>query len=104
MRRSAPRRSREAHVLEHLNATPQKPQRVVIVGAGGFVGGAISNKLAEEKIETLALTRKEVDLLRPDAAAKLKDILKPTDSVVFVSAIAPVKSVPMLMQNLRMAE
>jgi nucleoside-diphosphate-sugar epimerase len=34
----------------------------------------------------------------------LKGLLKPTDSVVMVSAVAPAKTVPVLMQNLRMAE
>ena len=91
-------------MLEHLNSTPQRPKRVVVIGAGGFVGGAIRAKLEADKIDTLALTRRQVDLLAPDAAAKLKGILQPTDSVVFVSAIAPAKNVAMLMQNLRMAE
>jgi len=26
-------------MLEHLNPTPQKPSRVVVLGAYGFVGG-----------------------------------------------------------------
>src|SRR3954471_15023083 len=91
-------------MLEHLNSKASPPSRVVIIGAGGFVGGAIRRKLAEENIATAALTRKELDLLSSDAAPKLKSLLRPDDSVVFVSAIAPAKTVPMLMQNLRMAE
>ncbi|MGZ5120632.1 MAG: NAD-dependent epimerase/dehydratase family protein [Burkholderiales bacterium] len=91
-------------MLEHLNSSASSPQRVVIVGAGGFVGGAIRRKLVQENIRTVALTRKEIDLLAPDAQSKLEKTLEPGDSVVFVSAIAPVKTVPMLMQNLRMAE
>jgi len=39
-----------------------------------------------------------------DASQKLHAALKPNDSVVMVSAIAPAKNVAMLMQNLRMAE
>ncbi|MGZ5262025.1 MAG: hypothetical protein ACXWC0_30800, partial [Burkholderiales bacterium] len=82
-------------MLEHLNSSASSPQRVVIVGAGGFVGGAIRRKLVQENIRTVALTRKEIDLLAPDAQSKLEKTLEPGDSVVFVSAIAPVKTVPM---------
>jgi UDP-glucose 4-epimerase len=91
-------------MLEHLNAAPVKPSRVVVIGAGGFVGGAIEKRLAACDVRTLALARKEIDLLAPDAGVKLKALLKPDDSVVMVSAIAPAKNVAMLMQNLRMAE
>jgi len=91
-------------MLEHLNLQPVKPARVVIVGAGGFIGGAIRKKLLADSVEVLPLTRKEVDLLSADAAGKLAQMLRPTDSVVMVSAIAPAKTVPMLMQNLKMAE
>ena len=91
-------------MLEHLNVRPAKPARVVIVGAGGFVGGAIWKQLEADGVTTLPLARKELDLLADGASAKLKGLLRATDSVVMVSAIAPAKTVPMLMQNLKMAE
>jgi len=91
-------------MLEHKNAIPAKPSRVVIIGAGGFVGGAIVRQLAADGVSVLPLTRKELDLLTDDAAAKLQGLLRLGDSVVMVSAIAPAKNVPVLMQNLKMAE
>lgn len=91
-------------MLEHLNTAPAKPSRVVVIGAGGFVGGTIVKRLESCGVKVLALTRKELDLLADDASAKLQAMLRPHDSVVMVSAIAPVKTLPMLMQNLRMAE
>ena len=91
-------------MLTNINTSPIKPERVVIIGAGGFVGGAIRKKLAAGGVATLPLTRTELDLLADGAARKLAQILRPSDSVVMVSAIAPVKTVPMLMQNLKMAE
>ncbi len=91
-------------MLTHENPTPIKPRRVVIIGAGGFVGGAIRKALLSAAIEVLALTRRELDLLASGAAEKLAHLLRPDDSVVMVSALAPVKTVPMLMQNLAMAE
>ncbi len=91
-------------MLNHLNGGRTSPNCVVIIGAGGFVGGAIQKRLDADGIETVPLTRKELDLLADGATAKLKGLLGPTDSVVMVSAIAPAKTVPMLMQNLKMAE
>lgn len=91
-------------MLDHLNARPAAPSRVVIVGAGGFVGGAIRRQLDAGRVPTLPLRRQDVDLLAADAPARLTGLLMPTDSVVMVSAVAPAKNVPMLMQNLKMAE
>jgi nucleoside-diphosphate-sugar epimerase len=91
-------------MLEHQNPIPHKPSRVVIIGAGGFVGGAIVRQLGADGAAVLALTRKDIDLRSDDAATRLKTLLHPGDSVVMVSAMAPAKTVPVLMQNLRMAE
>ena len=91
-------------MLIHHHSKPLIPSRVVVIGAGGFVGGAIVRQMGLDNILTMGLTRKEVDLLQPDAVDKLKGILQPTDSVVVVSAIAPAKTVTMLMDNLRMVE
>lgn len=87
-------------MLEHLNSSPQKPDRVVIIGAGGFVGGALHRRLTAEGVETLGLTRQNVDLMSADAGQRLAAYLKPTDAVVAVSAIAPVKNLEMLKDNL----
>jgi nucleoside-diphosphate-sugar epimerase len=89
-------------MLEHLNATPKAPSRVVVIGAKGFVGGAVVARLANERIPPLALSRGEVDLLQPGAAQKLAGLLRPTDSVVAVSALAPVKNTRMLADNMTM--
>ena len=66
-------------MLEHLNSKPSPPSRVVIIGAGGFVGGSIRRKLADENIATAALTREELDLLNSDAASTLRALLRPDD-------------------------
>jgi UDP-glucose 4-epimerase len=91
-------------VLEHLSPVRKAPSRVVIIGAGGFVGGAIAGQLAADKVPILALTRKELDLLKPEASATLQRLLRADDSVVFVSALAPTRNNAMLIDNLRMAE
>ena len=92
-------------MLEHTaNAATEPLGGVVVVGAGGFVGSAICTRLAAEKVPHLALTRKDIDLLEPEAATKLQRMLRPGDAVVFVSALAPTRNNSMLIDNLRMAE
>jgi len=91
-------------VLEHSSPIRKAPSRVVVIGAGGFVGGAICTRLAADKVPVLALTRNELDLLKPEAAATLQRLLGADDSVVFVSALAPTRNNAMLIDNLRMAE
>ena len=91
-------------MLEHSSPFRKSPNRVVVLGAGGFVGGAISARLIAEKVSILALTRNQLDLLKPEASATLQRLLRADDSVVFVSALAPTRNNAMLIDNLRMAE
>jgi UDP-glucose 4-epimerase len=87
-------------MLTHHITTP--PERVVILGAGGFVGGSTLAHLRAQGVPTLALGRPGLDLLAPNAAATLAAALRPTDTLVFVSALAPVKNSAMLLDNMRM--
>ena len=91
-------------MLDHLNVKPVLPPRVVLIGAGGFVGITLRKQLEAAGGTTLPLPRTELDLLADGAAAKLKSLLKTTDSVVMLSAVAPAKTVALLMENLRMVE
>lgn len=89
-------------MLEHLNPTAVKPTRAVVMGAGGFVGGAILRRLAAAGVATLALGRGEIDLLAEGAADRLAARLRPDDTFIAVSALAPVKTLEMLAQNVTM--
>lgn len=91
-------------MLIHTYDTPKAPERVVVIGAGGLVGSTIVSELTKAGISVRGLTRKEVDLLSSDGAEKLQAELKPTDSVVFVSAIAPAKNSEQMLTNLNMAQ
>jgi nucleoside-diphosphate-sugar epimerase len=90
-------------MLEHLQAQPKKPERVVVIGAAGFVGGAIASRLERDGVALLRISRKDVDLLAPDAAERLAALMKRSDAVVAASAKAPCKDSAMLVDNMRLA-
>lgn len=91
-------------MLKHLNRDMADPARVVILGARGFVGGATERLLQARGVLVLSLGRAEVDLLSADAHERLSRELRPDDSVVAISARAPVKDPAMLVENIRMME
>ena len=90
-------------MLEHFHSQPKKPERVVVIGAAGFVGGAIASRMERDGVPVLRISRKEVDLLASDAAHSLGKLLKSGDAVVAASAKAPCKDSAMLIDNMRMA-
>ena len=89
-------------MLEHLNETDQLPARAVVMGAGGFVGSQIVKQLRDKGVETVALTRKDVDLMASDAAEALAEHLDAETALIVTSAKAPCKTVDMLLDNLQM--
>jgi UDP-glucose 4-epimerase len=89
-------------MLDHLNPVPHSPARAVVIGSGGFIGGALVKRLRQKGIPTLPIDRAKVDLLKTDAGDSLANLLTTTDTVVTVAAIAPVKNVLMLADNMRM--
>jgi UDP-glucose 4-epimerase len=89
-------------MLQHHNATPRLPDRTVILGAGGFIGGAIARKLGSSATAALGLGRKDLDLLDGAAAEKLASLLRADDALVVVSARAPCKTPAMMLENISM--
>jgi nucleoside-diphosphate-sugar epimerase len=89
-------------MLHHHCNPPTSPTRVVILGARGFIGGAIAALLGAHKIATEALGSKELNLLAPDAVERLAGILRADDALVVVSARAPCKTPSMLVENVAM--
>ena len=89
-------------MLEHLNNKESCPERVVILGAGGFVGGTAKQLLEKNGVPVLGLGRNDVNLTSANAAETLANLLKETDSLVVVSANAPCKNAAMLLENVQM--
>jgi UDP-glucose 4-epimerase len=90
-------------MLHHTQHPPAKPARVVVMGAGGFVGGAIANRLERDGIAVLRLTRRNVDLLASSAANRLSAHLRRDDVLIAVAALAPCKTTEMLRDNMLMS-
>src|ERR1700681_4053134 len=89
-------------MLNHHHPVPQSPERVVVIGSGGFVGGALLTRLMQAQVPVLPIDRATVDLLGIGAADALAELLRPSDAVVAVAAIAPVKNTGMLADNMRL--
>lgn len=89
-------------MLEHKFDTERAPSRVIVLGAGGFVGGAVVTRLEADGTPVLRLGRATVDLLSDGAADALARRLAPEDALVVVSAAAPCKTTAMLADNVRM--
>ncbi|MBI3666935.1 MAG: NAD(P)-dependent oxidoreductase [Acidobacteria bacterium] len=93
-------------MLTHLFPEPQRPSRVLILGANGFIARNLAEVLEREQIACRRVGSGEVDLIGPGAVEKLGQILAPDDAVVVTSALTPDKGrdPATLMKNLRMAE
>lgn len=89
-------------MLQHHNATPRAAARTIILGAGGFIGGAVLRKLGGSNSAVAGLGRKDIDLLSERAGADLAYALRTDDALVVVSARAPCKTPAMMLENIRM--
>lgn len=88
--------------MRHGSDLALRPRRVVVVGAHGFVGGAVTRRLISAGSDVLPLKRRHVDLCAPNAGETLAAYLRPTNSVVLAAAMAPCKTSAMLVENLAM--
>lgn len=89
-------------MIIHQNTQSQKPTRVVLLGARGFIGTAIRSQIEAQGIPVIAPTSAELNLAETTAADKLAALLKPSDAVVILAALTPDKGrdIATLMKNL----
>ena len=89
-------------MLRHHNASPAPPTRAVVLGSGGFIGGAVMRKIEASGRAVVGLGRNELDLLVEGAAERLASLLWTEDALVVVSARAPCKTPGMMFENIGM--
>lgn len=84
----------------------KNPERVVLLGARGFIGTALKRQLEAQDVPTLAPTSAEVNLAAAGAIEELATLLRPTDTVVMLAALTPDKGrdVTTFMKNLVMMQ
>ena len=89
-------------MMKHNVKYPVITPRVVVMGAGGFIGSSLVKLLSEKKIPNVALKSRNINLLDAESSHKLIDIMQPEDTLVVISAIAPCKDNQMLLKNISM--
>jgi UDP-glucose 4-epimerase len=90
--------------LSHAPGHPRKPARLVVLGAGGFLGRGLLRGCAAAQLEAVGLGSRDIDLADPSAPARLAERLHPRDVLVFLAALTPDKGRDSgtLMRNLAM--
>jgi UDP-glucose 4-epimerase len=78
-------------MLEHTQTPPRAPERVVVLGASGFVAGALIVHLERKGTPVRAIGRTEIDLTAQGAGDSLGEELRDGDALVFLSAVTPDK-------------
>jgi len=79
---------------------------VVLLGARGFIAGAIFRSLSAQGFSVLPLGRPDLDLLKPESVGTLAAALHHDDAVVMLAALTPDRGrdIGTLMKNLAMME
>lgn len=93
-------------ISHQVSSREYVPQRVVLLGARGFIGAALKRQLEADGVPTLAPTSADVDLSDPGATEKLAILLKSSDTVVMLAALTPDKGrdTNTLLKNLAMMQ
>ena len=73
-----------------------KNNRLVIIGSGSFIASGVIRNLKKNKLNYVPINRKKIDLINLSSIKKLKQLIKKKDSIIFISANAPVKNYKML--------
>ena len=75
--------------------------KTIILGKNGFVAKSLCDKLKKRNIKFISYSKENLDLEKKSSITSLKKIVKHKDKIVFISSIAPVKNVEMLLRNMK---
>lgn len=89
-------------MLRHTIENAKFPARAVVLGAGGFIGGAVMRRLMRAGMAVIGLGRRDIDLTQSQAADGLAAALHADDAVVITAAVAPCKTPAMMVDNIAM--
>jgi nucleoside-diphosphate-sugar epimerase len=89
-------------ILTHTRSPGAWPPRTVVIGAAGFVGRAVADRIAATGGQVERLARAQVDLGTDAAADQLTARLRPDDCVLIAAVKVPCKTPEMVVHNLAM--
>jgi UDP-glucose 4-epimerase len=65
------------------------PERVLILGASGYLGRALSGRFARDGVAVIGHDSRSLDLTHPEPLGLLDGVLGPETALVFASALTP---------------
>jgi UDP-glucose 4-epimerase len=79
-------------------------QRTLVLGGTGFIGQSLTRLMTEQGMDFISVGSRDIDLESADAHDQVSELAKQCSSVVFLSAIAPTKTVTDLRRNALITE
>ena len=75
--------------------------RIIILGKKGFIAKCLCNKLKNNKFNFISFSKEKLNLEKKTSIKFLRNVVRPKDKIVFISAIAPVKNIQMFLRNIK---
>ena len=75
--------------------------RIIILGKKGFIAKCLCNKLKKNKFNFISFSKEKLNLEKKTSIKFLRNVVRPKDKIVFISAIAPVKNIQMFLRNIK---
>lgn len=79
-------------------------KRTLVLGGTGFIGQALTRLMTEEGMDFFSVGSKDINLESEDAHEEVSHLANQCSSVVFLSAIAPTKTITDLRRNALITE
>lgn len=79
-------------------------QRTLVLGGTGFIGQALTRLMTEEGMDFISVGSKDINLESDNAHEQVSQLAKQCSSAVFLSAIAPTKTITDLRRNALITE
>lgn len=92
-------------MIEHTSRETLRLSRVVILGASGVIGRALTPFLVDRGVSVAMVESSELDLLDPDAPGRLAGLFRHDDALVVLAGIPPRRGrdLATMVRNIQMA-
>lgn len=77
--------------VTHHGSAPDRPLRVVVLGATGTVGRSVMPWFSDLGIDAIGLGSAAVNLCDPSSVDRLRQVIRPDDTLLVLSALTPDK-------------